>query len=275
MDPVIHGIQPMPQAYDEALSIINIVRNGGRVEDLAEDATWRSSEVVVEWAIRMQAIAARRPNAPLIKDIRRMLPVFFEEVIEPHLGESTLRDAQSRRTDDVIEDILAFDDRASRLPSFFAADVGERRLASWLMRWDKGLTGRLAQSQERIAEQTELLLHLREAIGRADAMDRRAEWHWWSMCAKAVLNVPGVGTRWHSMVFTPSPKSWSKKLQRNPFHDWKGQTSVDAVELRIEEPWRVGRAIEEVLSKCSDEHAKMRALESRVGPVVGVARRSE
>lgn len=273
MDPIVHGIQPSPGIYDDALKAINLVNPTGLHEDTSQDAPWRSDDFMVDWLARMKAFACRRPSAPLVKDLKRMMPRVFDEHIGPHLADSDQsREGQARRTDDVLDEILKFEEQHQRLPSVFAQSEQERRLASWLMRWEHGLTGRRALSQERQSEQVELMLFLRDALGRADPMVRRSEWHWWSMCVMSTLQTPHVGTRWLSNVFHPSPRAWSKRLKRNPFNDWLGQTSADAVDLKIEEPWRVALAIEENLGHASAQHASMHAAHKRSAKVLGVAR---
>lgn len=259
LDAALNGLQPGPMVYEACLRAIQVIRGGGGAEDMSPHASWRFDADVLAWRGQMRELAARRPDSPLIEDLQRMLPAFHAEQLEPVRGTNTQAPALKRGTDAMLEGIIAFHGEHQRLPSFLAEDKHERQLASWLIRWEHGLMGRRALSAKREAEQRILGQTVNTLLDGADTSARRAQWHWWSLCASSTLQDPSVGNAWHGQLISPAPASWANKLKRDPHDRWLEQTERDAVANKIEEPWRMALAIEAALESASREHAAFMA----------------
>ncbi len=243
MDPRKDGMQPLPRIYDAATTAIAVIRGDMFREDMTPGAAWRISSFVVDWIARTKKLLAGKPDCQFAKDLRRMIPQFYAEYLYTPGSAPLAATPQSRRTEDILVDILEFHTTRLALPSIISVDESERRLASWLIRWEHDILGEHALSQERYAQQGLLLSALDAAIKAATPLHRLAQWNWWSACAMTVLSDDSIGTRWHSRIYAPAPQIWATRFQWD-LAGGLGALAKRAMSLRtINEEWTVHAAV--------------------------------
>jgi hypothetical protein len=116
-----------------------------------------------------------------------------------------------KKDSDSLNAVANYVTQNGTLPNMLSDDVKERQLASWLIRWENGLTS-IGWEMRKVDSMQSHLNVLTGALQSCEERMRNSQWRWWSSLTMNILHGGGEQATWHEMVFMPSPEEQAEKL---------------------------------------------------------------
>lgn len=200
--------QAHPGLYARAAAAVQVIQTYG---DLGLEKMILMHLDMEPWMESMRELARKRPSSPVLRDLAVLIPEFFQAHIAAaaqaagvglHPAADNASVERPRDWRGIAADIQRFAAEHARVPCIRSRDRAERRLASWLIRFEHDLLTDRHRTSTPAPVDEHLVASLLRVVACESTAERLAQWYWWHGLAWLMLDNPKAGGRWHSRLWS-------------------------------------------------------------------------